>query len=324
MANDSGLVASLRKINFDPTMTFIKRPLIYALSFSAIFALTGCSVKKIAMNQIGDALSGGGDVFSGDEDPELVRDALPFSLKLMESVLEGTPKHEGLLTSLASGFTQYGYGFLQLEADVIEEEDYEKAEAIRKRSIKFYKRAHEYGMRGLEARHKGFAQEFAEDREEALKQMTKKDVELLYWTGVSLAGGISLSLDNPEMVGKLAFVESIMETCLALDPEFESGSVHSFFITYEMSRMNGEGDPIENATYHFEEAKRLSGGNMVSVYVAYAEAVAVEQQDKDAFVSLLETALAVDLDARPEWRLTNEIYKRRAEWLLTRLDWLFL
>ncbi|MDG2255259.1 MAG: TRAP transporter TatT component family protein, partial [Opitutaceae bacterium] len=62
---------------------------------------------------------------------------------------------------------------------------------------------------------------------------------------------------------------------------------------------------------------------MASNYVAYAESVAIEKQDKELFVTLLNQALAIDLDARPNWRLSNKIYQRRAKWLLTRLDWYF-
>jgi len=39
---------------------------------------------------------------------------------------------------------------------------------------------------------------------------------------------------------------------------------------------------------------------------------------------LLKKALAVDADARPEWRLTNLIMQRRARWLLSREDELFV
>jgi hypothetical protein len=34
----------------------------------------------------------------------------------------------------------------------------------------------------------------------------------------------------------------------------------------------------------------------------------------------LEKALAVDVDARPEWRLANLVMQRRARWLLERID----
>lgn len=284
----------------------------------------GCSVKKLAINQLGDALSGGGDVFSSDEDPELVGDALPFSLKLMESVLSETPEHEGLLTSLASGFTQYAYGWVQLDADEIEDDDYERSEELRERAIKLYQRANRYGMRALEAKYPGIGDAIKSDDSSSLDRVKAEDVEALYWSALSWAGAISLSLDNMDLVSDLAYVEAMMERCLELDADWEMGSVQSFFITYEMSRMNGEGDPVENATRFYKRALELSEGKLASIYVAYAESVAVDQQDKELFLALLNKALEIDVDANPSLRLNNLLYQRRAEWLMTRLDWLFL
>ena len=51
-----------------------------------------CSVKKYAINQLGNALAGSGTVFASDPDPELIRDAVPFSLKLIESLLAESPR----------------------------------------------------------------------------------------------------------------------------------------------------------------------------------------------------------------------------------------
>lgn len=53
------------------------------LAFAA--AACGCSMKKIAVNKLGDSLASGGDTFASDDDPDLVGEALPFSLKLMEA-----------------------------------------------------------------------------------------------------------------------------------------------------------------------------------------------------------------------------------------------
>ncbi len=278
----------------------------------------------MAMNQLGDALAGGGTVFSSDDDPELIKDALPFSLKLMESVLAETPRHEGLLLSLCSSFAQYSYGFVQLEADEIEDDDYDRALELRERSINLYLRAKRYGLRGLDVRHSNFSENLKLDTESVLAKLDPDDVPYLYWTGLSWIAAIALSLDNPEFVSDLAIAEAMMERALALDPDWDYGSIHSFFVTYEMSRLTGVGDPIENATRHYQKAMELSGGNMASVLVAYAESVAVEKQDKEQFTALLNRALAIDLDSRPDWRLSNRIYQRRAKWLLTRLDWLFL
>ncbi|MBT6770091.1 MAG: hypothetical protein HOA81_14010, partial [Opitutales bacterium] len=161
------------------------------------------------------------------------------------------------------------------------------------------------------------------DREMALKELKESEIPYLYWTGLSWAGAIALSLDDPEQLGNLAIAESMLERALELNPDWDFGTLRGFFVTYEMSRIGGTEDPIQKATEHFIEAKRLSGGLMASNYVAYAESVAIEKQDKELFVTLLNQALAIDLDARPNWRLSNKIYQRRAKWLLTRLDWYF-
>ena len=54
--------------------------------------------------------------------------------------------------------------------------------------------------------------------------------------------------------------------------------------------------------------------------MALAEAVAVPQQDRARFQVLLEQALAVDVNAQPQYRLANLIMQRRARWLLSRTD----
>ncbi|HEY0881450.1 MAG TPA: TRAP transporter TatT component family protein, partial [Archangium sp.] len=65
------------------------------LVFLAALALVSSSCASIATNAIADALSGPGTLGT-DDDPELVRDAAPFGLKTMESVLDSQPKHVGL------------------------------------------------------------------------------------------------------------------------------------------------------------------------------------------------------------------------------------
>src|SRR5512133_759697 len=90
----------------------VNRPQIALVALGALLSLSGC--KSIAVGFAADALSGGGGggAMAQDDDPELVRDAVPFALKTMEQLLEQAPHHEGLLLSLASGFTQYGYAFV--------------------------------------------------------------------------------------------------------------------------------------------------------------------------------------------------------------------
>ena len=44
------------------------------------------------------------EVYLSEEDPELVRDALPFLLKTVESVLEATPSRKDALLFANNGF----------------------------------------------------------------------------------------------------------------------------------------------------------------------------------------------------------------------------
>jgi predicted anti-sigma-YlaC factor YlaD len=68
----------------------------------------------------------------------------------------------------------------------------------------------------------------------------------------------------------------------------------------------------------------LSGGQQAGPMVSFVEAVCVQKQDLKQFESLLKQALAINPDARPEWRLANLVMQRRAKWLLSRTEELFL
>ena len=96
-------------------------------------------------------MAGSGSTYATDDDPELVRDAVPFGLKTMEGVLAEKPRHRGLLTALASGFTQYAYAFVQSDADAADLDGrLYAARAGRARARKLFLRARDYGLRGLE------------------------------------------------------------------------------------------------------------------------------------------------------------------------------
>ena len=291
---------------------------------AALLAAPGCSIKRMAVNKLGDALAGSGSTFSSDDDPELIKSAVPFSLKLMESLLSESPKHKGLLLATASGFTQYGYAFVQQEAEEIEAENLTKAREMQTRARRLFLRARDYGLRGLEVSHSGVGQRLRDDPKAAVAKMRKSDVPLLYWSAVSWAAAISVSKDNPDFVADLPKVEAMIDRALALDESWDSGAIHSFLITFEMARATGEGDRVARVRKHFDRAVELSGGKQAGPFVSLAESVCIESEDRAQFVKLLEQALAINPDEYPATRLVNLIMQRRARWLLARVDKLFL
>src|SRR5436305_196133 len=116
-------------------------------AFLALLLLAACSPKRIALNSVADALaSPEGGSFARDDDPELVRDAVPFALKTMESLADSLDDHVGLRLGMARGFTQYGYAFVQQPAELSATPD---AAAIA-RARRLYLRARQYGLDGLQ------------------------------------------------------------------------------------------------------------------------------------------------------------------------------
>ena len=117
------------------TVSRAARQAIIPFILTACLLITGCSLKKVAVNHLGDALAGGGTGFARDDDPELIKAAVPFSLKLMESLLAEIPSHKGLLLASARGFTQYAFAFVELEAEELEGENIDRAIEMRDRGI---------------------------------------------------------------------------------------------------------------------------------------------------------------------------------------------
>jgi len=288
------------------------------------FITSGCSIRHYALNKVADALAQSGTTFSSDDDPELIKAAAPLSLKLMEAILEESPSNQGLLTAAASGFTQYAFAFVQEDADELESTDLVAAEALRVRARRLYFRAQRYGLRGLEVHYPPFTRNLLLNPKATALQATKKEVPLLYWTAAAWASIISLSKDNPNLVGEIPAMEALIDRALELDEGYANGSIHTFLITYEMIRARAVGDPAVRARKHFVRAMELSHGTDASPLVALAEAVTIQLQDPKEFESLLTRALAINPDAHPENRLVNLVMQRRARWLLGRKSELFL
>ncbi len=289
-----------------------------ALALAALAA--GCSVERFAANRIGDTLAASGTTYSADDDPELVREALPFSLKLMESVLATTPEHRGLLAATSAGFTQYAYAFVQQDADALALDDAERAWTDWDRARRLYLRARDYGLRGLDVALPGFSGQLRADRAAAAARAGAAEADLLYWTAVSWAAAISLGKDDPSLVAELPLVSALIDRALAVDEAWDRGAIHSFLISYTMARPDAEGDRVAQARRHYERALGLTAGLAAGPHLSWAEAVCLPQEDRACFDRSIAAALAIDPDADPPTRLVNTIMQRRAAWLAANAD----
>jgi predicted anti-sigma-YlaC factor YlaD len=134
---------------------------------------------------------------------------------------------------------------------------------------------------------------------------------------------ISVSRDNPDLLGDQPVAEALIDRAFELEPDFDSGAIHGFLITYEPARQGMAIDASSRARTHFDREVALTNGQLAAPFVSLAEAVSVQAQNRSEFEALLKRALGVNADERPEWRLQNLIAQRRARWLMGRADDLF-
>ena len=294
-----------------------------ACGLALVLLLPGCSVRSLAVNKIGDALAETGQNFASDEDPELVGDAIPFGLKTMEGLLESSPKHEGLLLAASSGFVQYAYGWVQMEADFVEASDLSRATELRERARKLFLRARGYGLRGLEVDFPGLGEALARDPKAALARTKKEHVPLLYWTAMGWAGAMALKVNDSDLSADQPIVEALARRALELEPCWSLGSIHEFFVSWEAGR-SSIGGSVDRARDHYEKALACAQGRRAFPYLTYAESVSVAKQDKAQFQEMLEKALAIDVSRPDDQRLANLLAQKRARWQLGRLDELFV
>ena len=285
--------------------------------------LAACSIQQMAINSLGGVLAEGNAVFESDNDPAFIAEALPFSLKLIDALLNEQPDNQDLLLAAASGYVFYSYAYLDIVAEELSLDDIDAARELRARARNLFLRAHDYASRALQASYPGIRSALLEDPESAVQTVTgrtSRDVEMLYWNAVSLSLAISSSRNDPPLLARMAEVEAQLDRALELDESWSEGALH------ELAVSAAELTNIDTATVagHYKRALDLSGGKRASVYISYAKSTAVPQQDRNGFVDLLEQALAVDVERYPALRLVNAVAQDRAIWLLDNIDELFL
>jgi predicted anti-sigma-YlaC factor YlaD len=274
----------------------------------------------MAVKTVANTLADTGDVFTRDDDPELIRDATPFALKLYESLLESVPTHVPLLIATCGSFTQYGYAFLEAEADSLDASRRADAIALRERALKHYLRGRGYCLRAADARFgKGTSAALLQDPAMAVAKARKDDVPLLYWSAASWGAAISLGIDRPDLAVDFPTVRALADRALALDPSWNKGAIHELMITLDSLPEALGGNPAR-AREHFKTAVDIQKGLSPGPYVSLATGVAVPMQDRAEFERLLKEALAIDPEKDPSNRLVILVTQRRARVLLDRAD----
>jgi predicted anti-sigma-YlaC factor YlaD len=293
----------------------------------ALAAAGACSLNKIAMNKVAGMLSSpsGNNVFTQDNDPELVGDALPFAIKLYESLLASVPNHEGLRLRTGSLYIMYANAFLQTPADMMSKQELDHKEFMLERAKNLYLRGRDMLLVGLERKNPSLLQQLKNRKyKDALAAYTKKDVPALYWAAAGWVGAFGVNPFDMKLGLTLPQAAAMMERVIELDPGFSRGAVHNFYVLYYGSLPDYMGGDPKKAREHFEKAMSASGNRDTSPLISLATTVDVKEQNVEEFKSLLQKVLDVDPNSDLENRLVNILNQRKARWLLDHVDDFFL
>jgi hypothetical protein len=299
---------------------------LFALWLSAaLMSAGGCTLRQKAIGSIAGTLGRGAQTaFSTEGDLELVRQALPGSLKTMEILRAESPDNSGLCLSLARGYMLYAHACIELEAAWEKHRDVAAYRRLRCRARTFYFRAYLYAREALLLSGDMCARLYDKDPEKAVADITDTGrVPYLYWAGAALAKWISLDKTDPGALVRLEEVNALMQHAYMLQPDFDHGALHEFFIASRSGSRMSDADR-DRVEYHFERARALAGDKKLSPLLTYVESVSIPQQNRSEFNRYIHRILRFDLDSYPQCRLANRIVQEKARYLKEHSDDLFL
>ncbi|MGB9893269.1 MAG: TRAP transporter TatT component family protein [Candidatus Saccharicenans sp.] len=286
-----------------------------------------CSLEKVALNKAAGMLtsSSSGNVFTSDDDPELIAGALPFAIKFYESLLASLPEHDGLRLRTGSLYIMYANAFIQTPADMMPATEVETRQAFLLRAKKLYLRGRDILLVGLEKKNPNLREELKTRQfKKALSRYGQQDIDFLYWAAAGWVAAYSLDPLDMSIGLTLPEAAALMNRVLELDPNYSHGAVHNFYILYYGSLPESLGGDVNKAREHFKLAEALCSGRDTSYLLSLATAVSVKEQNREEFIALLKKVLDFDLNQAPENRLANILNKRKAAWLLEHVDDFFL
>src|SRR5690606_16144313 len=210
------------------------------------------------------------------------------------------------------------YGFLEEEMDEAEfRGDLERADEARARARAMYLKAKDFGVHLLTSMAPELPQSMQRDPDQLAKLLDEeltdeKDAAVLFWTGAAWASAINISRDDPTLVADLPFPSTMVRRALALDEHYFNAGPDMYLGMFLSSRSETIGGDPTKGREHFERALELTQRKALVIQYNYAKTYAIQKQDKDLFVKLLEEVLAHEVKEQSPVALANVIAQRRA------------
>ncbi|ERP31271.1 TRAP transporter TatT component family protein [Chitinivibrio alkaliphilus] len=263
------------------------------------------------------------NVFQSDDDPAFIESALPFALKMYESLIPLSPENKNLYLTLAQGYTSYSYLYLDLPADTLVYTDSAKAAALRTRAKKHYLRGRTYAITGLSMENPQFMRGLSSNADSLLALVDSSDIDLLYWAAISWMGAFRQNPRNMRLALSMPNARRLLSAIRDHSPNYGNGALKDFLITYYATLPTSMGGSLDSAKYYFQKATETAKTPRPATYINYALAIAYAEEDRDTFGKMLEKAIAIDPQKDRDNLLLRTAQQSHGKWLLRNKKLLF-
>ncbi len=260
-----------------------------------------------------------------DGNIEIVAEAYPYYLKLLDTAVENDPENEELLIAAGKNYAIYADYFVLSPAKTMEAAEWSLHTQEFSRAKALFLKAQDYLSRALELKQPDFSQKLNDSAKlaELRAEQNADSLPALAWFCFTGFKAFESDSFDPELMISLYGIFPMAERVFELDPLCQDGFLRDQLAFMYGSFPSSMGGSEEKARSHFNTALEQSIAGIAS-YVAIASSVSINIQDREEFVELLEDALKIDLESAPEIRTRNSVYRRYAAWLLDHQDDYFL
>jgi len=266
--------------------------------------VSGCSA---IASSAGSSLAGNLTTAMLDqEDPELIREAIPAYLLMLDSFVVGNPESEAMLAASAQLYAAYGAAFV---------EDPDRAKILTAR-------ARDYGTRSLCAAEKatcGINELNFEEFGEVVQKVDGNGSNALYSYALSSLAYIRANSGDYVALADLPKVQLALEHLLDIGAGGNEADVYMYLGILSTLRPAALGGQPEKGREYFERAIELSDGQNLAAKVEFARSYARLVYDRELHDKLLNEVMASPVKV-PGLTLFNVIARDEAEQLLASAD----
>ncbi len=275
-----------------------------ALMVLTLLAMSGCGqLVSNAKKEFAEDLSA---TMLEQNDPETVKQAVPAYLILISSMIKGDPENVELLISASTLYGAYASVFVE-----------DRVRQKRLSAVSF-----DYAHKAF-CLHKPAVCNIREQSyyefEQALKQLDRDDVPVLFALGSAWAGWLQANSADWNAVAELPRIKAVIARVLELDPGYNNGDAYLYMAVMQSFLPPAMGGKPELAKKNFEKAIEISNGTNLMAKLLFAEKYARLVFDKDLHDRLLREVIDAQVE-NDEATLINSIAQHRAGLLLAQSD----